>query len=335
MFASLLTLLLLCAVAESPPAPGGTIQGVVLNGTRGNEPLADVSVILRAGHDAALAPIAETRSDVSGKFVFEHLPLDSSITYLPGAAGDGVHYPGDRIRLGINNNSAQARIVAYDAVESPSPLIAEKHEIEINLRHNLMEVNETLVVSNPSHTTYIGEQVKEEPRATLQLSIPPNFDRVTFATEFYGRRFRIADHRPVTDIPWPPGRRELKFTYRVPLEQSSGMLRRTVDLPCSDVRIRVRGENAKHVSCNLSRSADLIDGVEFATNEKHLPTGFTIELEIGKMPIPWMRYARWSSVGVLCLLTIGTITIHRQRARGHLTARPRGELLRLARTTEA
>ncbi len=320
MFASSLILVLLSASANGL-TPGGTIQGVVVNGTRGNEPLADVTVTLCAGPDAVLTPIAETRSDIYGKFVFEDLPLDSSITYLPGAARDGVYYPGDRTRFGLNKRFVQAEIVAFDAVESPSPLVADKYDIEINIRRNLMEVSETLVVTNPSHTTYVGEQIEDKPRATLQLSIPPNFDRVTFESEFYGRRFRIVDHKPVTDIPWPPGRRELKFAYHVPLDESSGMLRRSLDLPCGDVRIRVRGENAKQVSCSLPRSAALVDHLEFATNEKHLPTGSTIELQIGKLPIPWMRYARWSSIGVLCLLTVGTITIHRQRDR-RATLRP-------------
>ena len=154
--------------------------------------------------------------------------------------------------------------------------------------------------------------MKTSRAVTLRLSIPPTFERVTFDSEFYGRRFRIVDHKPVTDIPWPPGRRELKFTYQIPLEESAGVLRRTMDLPCSDVRIRVRGENTKQVSCNLPRSREAGDYVEFVAAEK-LSAGSIIELQVGKLPIRWMFYARWGSLGALGMLMLGTVAIHYRR----------------------
>jgi len=312
MFPSLLTLLLLCASVANPLESRGEIQGIVVNGTQGNEPLGNVDVILRAGTDTSLTPVAETRTDIYGKFIFEDLPLDSSATYLPGAVRDGVHYPGDRTRLGLNNRFVQSRIVAFEAVELPSPLIAEKHEIDINIRHNLLEVREVLLVTNPSRKTYVGEQLEDKSRVTLRLSIPPTFERVTFDSEFYGRRFRIVDHKPVTDIPWPPGYRELKFTYQIPLEESAGVLRRTMDLPCSDVRIQVRGENTKQVSCNLSRSREASDYVEFDASEK-LSACSIIELQFGKLPVRWMFYARWGCLSALGMLMLGTVAIHYHR----------------------
>ena len=162
--------------------------------------------------------------------------------YLPGADLGGIHYPGNRIRLDPNHRVAESRIVAFDAVESPSPLTVKKHEIDVNIRQNVMEIGETLVVMNPSRNTYVGRRGDDDSRSTLQLSVPRNFDRVTFNNEFYGRRFGIKDHRPVTDIPWSPGCRELKFTYRIPLENSAGVFRRELDLPCDDFRIRVRAQ---------------------------------------------------------------------------------------------
>lgn len=315
MFPIALVLLLLGAGIDGPALPRGTIQGVVVNGTKGNEPLADVAVILQVGPEAALAPVAETRTDIYGKFAFEDLPLDPSTTYLPGAQRDGVYYPGDRVRLGLSHRVVQAKIVAFDTIESPSPLITERHDIEINCQTDLMEISETMVISNPAAKTYAGKQIDDKPRITLQLSIPPNFDRVTFRDEFYGRRFRVVDHKPVTDIPWPPGHRELKFVYRIPLEKSAGVFRRRLDLPCGNVRVRVSGENAGQVSCNLPRSANAGDHVEFATNEKGLTAGFNLELQVGKRPIPWMLYARWSSLGALCALAFGTIALKRHRGR--------------------
>ena len=97
----------------------------------------------------------------------------------------------------------------------------------------------------------MGTPVGDQPPVTLRLSIPANFDRVTFDSEFYGRRFRIADHQLVTDIPWPPGERELSFTYRVPVESSSGLFRRRLDMASRKVTLRVRGKSSDQMSCNL------------------------------------------------------------------------------------
>jgi hypothetical protein len=176
-----------------------------------------------------------------------------------------------------------------------------------------MEVSETLVVENPSRTTYVGEQVTDKRRETLRLSIPPEFERVTFDREFYGRRFQVVDHRPVTDIPWPPGPRELKFTYQIPLDANAGLFRRPLDLPCREIRVRVKSEDLKQVTCNLPRIADPDGRLAFATTKPDLPAGFIIELQVGKQPINWRLYARWSSLGVLSLLTFGTVTICRRR----------------------
>jgi hypothetical protein len=144
-------------------------------------------------------------------------------------------------------------------------------------------------------------------RETLRLSIPPEFERVTFDGEFYGRRFRVVDHRPVTDIPWPPGRRELKVAYQITLDASSGVFRRRLDLPCREVRVRIGGEHLEQVACNLPRTADLVDDLEFASSRADLTTGFTIELKVGSQPINWALYARWSSLVVLGLLAFGTV----------------------------
>jgi hypothetical protein len=316
MLTLLLLLLLLSANADGPPAPRGRIEGVVVNSTHGNEPLANVEVVLRAGPDRALTPIAKTTTDIYGKFVFEDLPLDPSITYLPGADRDGVHYPGDRAQLDLKNRFVHARIVAFDAVQSPSPLIAGKHDIDISVQQNLMEISETLLVTNPSRTTYVGEHIDDKPRVTLRLTIPPNFDRVTFDREFYGRRFGIDDHHPVTDIPWPPGRRELKFMYRIPLENGAGVFHRTLDLPCSDVRIQVRGENAKHLACNLPSVKGTHPGEAlFAWHGEPLPAGHTIDLRIGEPPFPWIQFARWASIAAVGALAMGTIALVRYRDR--------------------
>ena len=57
-----------------------------------------------------------------------------------------------------------------------------------------------------------------------------------------GGVFRIVDHQLITDMPWPPGERTLKFRYRVPLEETGGQFRRTLDVPSSNVRVQAQAQ---------------------------------------------------------------------------------------------
>src|SRR6476619_4856502 len=107
MFWYLFILPLLCISTDQPTTSLGAIQGVVVNGTHENQLLANVKVVLCAGKGSGVSPIAETQTDLHGKFVFDNLPLYESVTFLPGAQRDGVQYPGNRIQLGPNSPFAQ------------------------------------------------------------------------------------------------------------------------------------------------------------------------------------------------------------------------------------
>jgi hypothetical protein len=315
MLAFLLSLTIGITALEPLPEPAGTIQGVVVNGTHGKRPLEGVEVVLRAGADGELAPVAETKTDRYGKFVFEQLPLEPTLVYLPGANRDGVHYPGQRVRLDPSDRIVQVTIVTFAAVAAPCPLVAKRHDIDVTVDEQILKITESLVISNPSRATYVGQSMGNGPPVTFWLSIPMNFDRVTFDKEFFGRRFVVVDHRPITDMPWLPGEQELRFSYRVPLVESAGQFRRTVDIPSSNVCVRVHGADKRLVSCNLPR-LDATDGpLVFAAVGEQLARDFTIELQIASLPFPWMQTARWGSVVVLALLAGATVAIPHLRRR--------------------
>jgi hypothetical protein len=301
-------------LSAAPPERLGTLEGVVVNGSRGDEPVGGAEILLRAGRDNHLEEVDRGKADSAGKFIFR-VPCDLRLGYLVGADRDGVNYPGERVRVDERYPHQQVLVRVFDALESPSPLTAARHDIELLIDQELMTISETLVVQNDSKKSYVGERVGSNPPVTLRLRIPPNFDRVTFAKEFYGRRFRIVDHELVTDIPWPPGVRELRFSYRIPLEGSAGRFHRAVDMPCTEFTVRVRGTNLDRLSCNLPLKHKAGNEAVFASAGGQLRTGDTVELQIGKLQPPWSFYARWAAVGmlsVLILLSAANSRLHRR-----------------------
>ena len=58
-----------------------------------------------------------------------------------------------------------------------------------------------MLIDNPSAACYVGQAAGEgaEP-VTLRLAIPAGFERVTFTSEFFGRRFSLVGGKLVTGV---------------------------------------------------------------------------------------------------------------------------------------
>ena len=141
---------------------------------------------------------------------------------------------------------------------------------------------------------------------TLRLSIPRDFERTTFFQEFYGRQFAIADGQLVTGIPWTPGERDLKFMYTIRNEQRYRVWERPLDLPCENLRVQVVYDQPDEIVCNLDPSGRSAAGEKlFSSRGEWLPAGHVVRVELGKLPVPWMTYARWGALLVL----IGLVAI--------------------------
>jgi len=312
--------LLICTwmtCAKSVMADAGIIRGVVVNGSHNQLAIAGVQVALRARIQGQFTVVEETTTDSQGRFLFEKLPLDADIQYIPGANQGEVHYPGPRLRLTTDDAIANVKIVVYESVPEPNPLVIRKHDIIVKPNAGSIEVTELLVIDNPSKFCYVG-QVKDKPDrvVTLRLSIPPDFEKVTFEKEFFGRRFLLIDGKLLTGIPWPPGRRQLKFTYVVPNDNDHAVWHRTVDLPCSEVRLTVLTDKPDEVSCNLEAVRSVSeDAVTFATANPILPAGRKISLQIGQLPVPIMAYGRLAALTVLVTLICGMSVLLRRPKR--------------------
>jgi hypothetical protein len=321
----LLPLLIAASVAAAGASPEaqGTIRGTVVNASASKAPVAQATVVLRAESASELRPLEETTTDASGRFVFSGLATDSRRVYLAGANRAGVHYPGPRVQLTPQQPSAEVEIRVFDAVEEPCPLVIRSQFITVRPQPGSLRVTESLTIENPSTTCYVGKPPQQgaEP-VTLTLAIPPDFQRATFHKEFFGRRFGVLGSRLATGIPWPPGQQKLELTYVVPNGGRRGVWERSLDLPCSRLRLCVETDKPGEVSSNLPRtSLDPGRQVVFESSAETLPAGYAVRLELGPVPLPAMVYARWVAAGALAGLIVWTwLVVRRHRARTSLVS---------------
>jgi hypothetical protein len=321
MFVATLLLLACPALAGQLDPSGGVVCGTVVNASGGKKVPCQSTVVLRVQAEGQFVPFRETAADAQGNFRFDRLPVGDAYRYLIGANRHGIHYPGPRIHLTAGQRYATVELTVHDAVTQPDPLLIRRYEITLCPEAGALRVTEAMLVVNPSSTCYVGEAGADgaEP-VTLQLAIPSDFERTTFGEEFYGRRFGVKDGKVVTSIPWPPGQRELKFTYVLRNAQRQLLWERPLDLPCSDVRVRVRTEKADEVTCDLPPEEGETSGdVVFRSSGAPLPAGHVIRVTLGHLPVPWMAYARWLAIAVLAgLVASACIVVVRRRGRAGL-----------------
>jgi hypothetical protein len=166
-----------------------------------------------------------------------------------------------------------------------------------------LSVTESIIVDNPTRRCYVGARLQDggEP-ITMQLSIPPNFERITFQTEFFGRRFFLLGDKLATSLPWPPGQRELQFTYIVPVQQGFYLWQRPLDLPCERLRVSIETPNSADISCNLDLApAPSPDKAVYLSSGATLPKGHLVRIELGRLPVSFIAYARWLAAALLLI----------------------------------
>ncbi len=295
----------LAAGLPEHPQPAGEITGVVVDGSTGRPVGAGVEVVLRVRVDGQYVVAATTGTDANGRFRFAPLPLREDLLYLPGANRGGVHFAGRGFRLSPDGPRRNVRLVVYPPVESPSPLVCRRFEARLRVQQGKLLVTERLLVDNPTRRCYVGQDRPDgSPGVTLRLHVPRQFERVTFHREFFGRRFRLDDGLLVTTVPWPPGRKELAYTYVLPVGAGQATWRRPLDLPSEQVVVRVEQPNGP-VRCNLK--AVETDGSDklFQSDGGRLPEGFVVSVELAEVGVPWPWLARGLAVSLLVLL-VGT-----------------------------
>ncbi len=133
---------------------------------------------------------------------------------------------------------------------------------------------------------------------------------ITFTDEFFGRRFALAGGRLVTGVPWPPGRRELRFTYLLPNLDGHYVWRRPLDLPSAEVRVWIRADSPPEAICNLT-PVPLVNKREiaFESGQRTLEAGYPLHVELGRLPVSPMRYAPAGALaalaGLIVLISLG------------------------------
>ena len=108
-------------------------------------------------------------------------------------------------------------------------------------------------------------------------------------------------------FPWPPGQRDLTFSYVLANTKLHCLWQRPLDLPSTQVRVVVSGGQADRATSNLDRAAHNENGeIAFESGQHEFSAGYPLRVQLEHMPVTIMNYAPWAATTTLLGLLAAT-----------------------------
>jgi hypothetical protein len=224
--------LLTCALFVAGPGhtahaahDDAAIQGVVVNGTHNNAPIANQQVTLQDVSGDAPRDIALSTSDASGRFTFERITDTSSAIYRVTTSYRGGYFVSAPLPLAqippggvplsvydVTHSAAALRIVSATALfREPRPA------------NGLIGVAELFTFQNESATAFVGttDAVDGQPMGLLRFALPPGATNITLGKGFDGAQAAQVPAGFGANATIPPGQTQFAFVFDLPYTGTS------------------------------------------------------------------------------------------------------------------
>jgi hypothetical protein len=246
---SVLAILLLIGMAAPACAQDsdGTITGRVVNDTRGGSVIEGVLVTLLTYIDNALADTMTVKTDSEGGFRFDG--INPGHFYIVTARYLEVDYY-YQVQFASGATAAYIEAGVCDTTDSDELIRVEVNHKVIEIKEASLKVTEVLWLVNDGDRTYVGSG------GVLDFRLPEGAYGFEAPQDFI-MDFQLLDGNIVSYlVPFPPGGRELIYSYRLPRPGTDEfVIPLVIDYPTDGVEVLVAGEGIE-VSAGQLAPAD-------------------------------------------------------------------------------
>ena len=201
----------------------GHIYGQLLDGTKRNAPVAGQNVTLQMAQGQNASDLASATTDAQGRFSFENLSTDKTISYALYSLYQGAQYVSDLIDLS-SKASQSVNLTVYEATSSAKNLAIVQASVLIgkaDAQHGLLTISESISFDNLGLTTYVGSlQAKGQKPNALLFSLPGGARQLSLKSGFDGYHSIQVNTGFATDAAVPPGVSQFAFSFQVPYSGS-------------------------------------------------------------------------------------------------------------------
>ncbi|MCB0055261.1 MAG: c-type cytochrome, partial [Caldilinea sp.] len=213
---------------QSPFEPGaGVIDGQIVQGTAGADPLAPQEVSLMAYMSFTPVATFTTTTSADGGFAFEELSTDPGIVYFLGTRYGGISYGTDLISLSEISPTLTLEIPVYETSSDDSGIRLTRVNWLVDHAPGQLRVRQIIGVANDLDTTVTGHLVDgSDAPVTLALPVPANATDVEFQDGALGGRYQQAGDVIYDTTPIRPGQqsRQVLVGYTLPYTGSASAL---------------------------------------------------------------------------------------------------------------
>ena len=275
------------SLAMAEESDDGIIDGQLILQTGNGDSLAEVDVILVFFTDEMVKETRTTQTDAQGKFKFTGLSTDREYMVLVYYGGIDYYYP---LVFGAGETRIPIEVSVCDTTTSDERIRVILAHVIIYAAEESVSVTEVLLLVNDGDRTYVGakEATAVEKQGSLIFTLPEGASDFDAPPELM-QDYMFLDNNKVADtVPFPPGERQLVYSYKLAKEVSSDfILNLVIDYPTDRIEVMVKGADIE-VSSPQLRPEEPVDsdtGERFMhLSGENLLRGDTVEISLSILP---------------------------------------------------
>lgn len=261
----ILLILVTPGIAVAQETGNGIIEGQVINDTAGGGNVAGLHVRLISNVEENVQIIATTETDTEGNFHFTDVVMEFkylvSVSYMEVDYYSAVVFPSDDVK-------ALVEIAICNATTSDDDIrVLMAHKI-VDFQDTAVNITEIYVLLNEGDRTYIGDDssVNGE-QGILVFTLPEGASSFQAPQELVDDFILSDDYKVGYAVPFPPGERQLIFTYDIPLQDKEGInISFPVDYPTDYMDVMVKSDDVEVSTGQLAPD----EPVETGTGERYI-----------------------------------------------------------------
>jgi hypothetical protein len=225
---------LMPGIASAQENGQGVIEGRVVNGTEGGGSVAGVELTLIAYTDEGIDTSRTTLSDSQGEFRFDDVSLDYE--YLVSASYmDVVYY--NQVVFDEGETTAYLEVGVCDTTDNDEMIHAALSHAVIEIGEESVEITEMFWLANDGDRTYIDDE------GSLVFTLPGGAYGFDAPEQLFADFELLENNRLLYLVPFPPGERQIVFSYHLPSASSDELVFTLVmDYPADSFSLMVGSE---------------------------------------------------------------------------------------------
>jgi len=256
----------------------GKIGGQVINGTEGGGSVAGIEVTLFTYINDEIAETRTARTDGEAKFQFDNVAAEHQHLLSARYMEVDYYYP---VVFDPGETAAYVEVGVCDTTTSDQTIrIGLAHTI-VNVEKESLQVTEVFWLVNDGDRTYVGTD------GVLVFTLPEGVTGFDAPQELMPDYQFLDDNRVAYLVPFPPGERQLIYSYRLAKPDSNEFdIPLEVNYRTDNLEVMVQGEGIEVAVTQLAPAEPVVTG----TGERfihfrgeNLPRGTVINLRLYDM----------------------------------------------------